>query len=225
MSRRTGRPSYLVAPPERQHRQRMWIVATAAAAVLVAAPAGGLVGHAVGRPDPTEASVAEMRQADAERDAQQIVELTEMAHRTGEELAPIIRAVRQDAEAGRTPEQAKVGQWQQTVGRLVAQFADPPSGMTATNVARGGLRGAVDQVAVAVDSVALALAGPASGRAERMQLAARQATLAVTTWSVAATQLDQINIDAGQGHQHVHLDVGEVEGALGPDGSAEGAGG
>ncbi|WP_216592442.1 hypothetical protein [Verrucosispora sioxanthis] len=224
MSRRTGRPSYLVAPPEKRQRTRTWIVAAAAAAVLVAAPAGGLVGHAVGRPDPTEASVAKMRQADAER-AQQIVELTELAHRTGEELAPIIRAVRQDAEAGRTPERAQVDKWQQTMQRLIAQFADPPSGMTATNVARGGLRSAVDQAAVAVDSVALALAGPTTGRAERMQLAARQATLAVTTWSVAATQLDQVNIDAGQGHQHVHLDVGEVEGALGPDGSAEGAGG
>ncbi|MFB9852127.1 hypothetical protein ACFFMR_17270 [Micromonospora andamanensis] len=225
MSRRTGKPSYLVTPPARQNRSRTWIVAVAAAAVLVAAPVGGLVGHAVGRPDPTEATVAQLRQADAERDAQQIVELTEMAQRTGEELAPIIRAVRQDAEAGRTPEQAQVDTWQQTMRRLTAQFADPPSGMTATNVARGGLRSAVDQAAVAVDSVVLALAGPSAGRAEAMELAGRQATLAVTTWSVAATQLDQINIDAGQGHKHVHLDVGEVDGALGPDGSAEGTGG
>ncbi|GIJ20590.1 hypothetical protein [Micromonospora lutea] len=224
MSRRTGKPSYLVAPPARQTRARAQMVAAAAAAVLVAALVGGLVGHAVGRPDPIEESVAQIRQADAERDAQQIVELTEMAHRTGEELAPIIRGIR-DAEAGRTPEQAQLDQWQQTMRRLTAQFADPPSGMTATNVARGGLRSAVDQATVAVDTVALALAKPTTGRTELMSLATRQATLAVTTWSVAATQLDQINVDAGQGHQHVHLDVGEVEGALGPDGSAEGVGG
>ncbi|WP_309223030.1 hypothetical protein [Micromonospora sp. CP22] len=195
------------------------------AAVLVAALLGGVVGYALGRPDPIEASVAQLRQADAERDAQQIVELTELAHRTGEQLAPIVRGLRQDAEAGRVPDRAQVDAWQQTMRQLAAQFADPPSGMTATNVARGGLRGAVDQAAVAVDSVALALAGPPAGRTELMTLAARQATLAASTWSVAATQLDQINVDAGHGHQHVHLDVGDVEGALGPDGSAEGTGG
>lgn len=197
----------------------------AVAAVLVAALLGGVVGYALGRPDPIEASVAQLRQADAERDARQIVELTELAHRTGEQLAPIVRGLRQDAEAGRVPDRAQVDAWQQTMRQLAAQFADPPSGMTATNVARGGLRGAVDQAAVAVDSVALALAGPPAGRTELMTLAARQATLAASTWSVAATQLDQINVDAGHGHQHVHLDVGDVEGALGPDGSAEGTGG
>ncbi|MBX7267617.1 hypothetical protein KIF24_17295 [Micromonospora sp. Llam7] len=225
MSRRTGRPSYLLTPSAGKGRSKTWMLAVAAAAVLVAAPAGGLVGHAVGRPGPTEASIAALQQADVERDAQQIVELTEMAQRTGEELSPIIRAVKQDAEAGRTPEATQVSQWQQIMGRLTAQFADPPSGMTATNVARGGLRSAVEQAAVAVDSVALALAGPAADRPEQLALAARQATLAVTTWSVAATQLDQINIDAGHGHRHVHLDAGEVEGALTPDGSTEGSGG
>ncbi|MTK02415.1 hypothetical protein FF096_10330 [Micromonospora sp. CP22] len=224
MSRRTGKPSYLLAPPAQRNRARAPMVA-AVAAVLVAALLGGVVGYALGRPDPIEASVAQLRQADAERDAQQIVELTELAHRTGEQLAPIVRGLRQDAEAGRVPDRAQVDAWQQTMRQLAAQFADPPSGMTATNVARGGLRGAVDQAAVAVDSVALALAGPPAGRTELMTLAARQATLAASTWSVAATQLDQINVDAGHGHQHVHLDVGDVEGALGPDGSAEGTGG
>jgi hypothetical protein len=225
MSRRTGKPSYLLSPPARQGRARTWLIAVAAAAVLVAAPAGGLVGHAVGRPDPTDAGIAQLRQADAERDAQQIVELTELAYRTGAELAPLLRAVIQDTKAGRTPEKAQVDRWQQIMRQVTAHFADPPSGMTATNVARGSLRSAVEQAAVAVDSVALALAGPVAERPQRMALAARQATLAVTTWSVAATQLDQINIDAGHGHRHVHLDAGEVEGALTPDGAAEGTGG
>ncbi|GIJ79920.1 hypothetical protein SAMN05443287_102442 [Micromonospora phaseoli] len=225
MSRRTGRPSYLLTSPGGKGRSKTWMVAVAAAAVLVAAPVGGLVGHAVGRPSPTEANIAQLQKAEVERDAQQIVELTAMAHQTGQELSPILQAVRQEAEAGRTPEAAQVSQWQQTMNRLIAQFADPPSGMTATNVARGGLRSAVEQTAVAVDSVALALSGPAAGRTEQLALAARQATLAVTTWSVAATQLDQINIDAGLGHQHVHLDAGEVEGALTPDGATEGSGG
>ena len=106
--------------------------------------------------------------------------------------------------------------------RLTAQFADPPSGMTATNVARGGLRSAVEQAAVAVEMVALAVAGPADRRPEQLMLATRQTALAVTTWSVAATHLDQINIDAGNGDQHVHLDSDGAEGALTADGAAEG---
>ncbi len=97
--------------------------------------------------------------------------------------------------------------------------------MTATNVARGGLRSAVEQAAVAVETVALAVAAPADRQPELLTLAARQAALAVTTWSVAATQLDQVNIDAGNGHQHVHLDSDGAEGALTADGAAEGAGG
>ncbi len=53
--------------------------------------------------------------------------------------------------------------------------------------------------------------------------ASGRSTAATAVWSVAATQLDQINIDAGYGHQHVHLRVGG-EVSFAPDGSAEGEG-
>ncbi|WP_341720899.1 hypothetical protein QQG74_14990 [Micromonospora sp. FIMYZ51] len=225
MSRRTGRPSHLSTSSARSGRPPARTIAVGVVAALVVGLLGGLVGYAVGRPDATESSIEQLREADAKRDAQQITELTDLARRTGEELGPILVAIRQDAEAGRAPEATRVGQWQQTMRQLSAQFADPPSGMTATNVARGGLRSAVEQGAVAVDAVALAIGGPVDGRAEQLTLAARQAALAATTWSVAATQLDQINIDAGNGHQHVHLDGDGAEGALTPDGAAEGSGG
>ncbi|GIJ28563.1 hypothetical protein Vqi01_37250 [Micromonospora qiuiae] len=225
MSRRTGRPSHLLTSPARPGRPPARMVAVGIVAALIVGLLGGLVGYAVGRPSATESSIAKLQEADLRRDAQQIVELTDMARRTGQQLGPILLAVRQEPAAGRAPEAAQVGQWQEVMRRLTAQFADPPSGMTATNVARGGLRSAVEQAAVAVDTVALAVAAPADRRPELLTLAARQAALAVTTWSVAATQLDQINIDAGNGHQHVHLDSDGAEGALGPDGAAEGTGG
>ncbi|MEU5727279.1 hypothetical protein [Micromonospora sp. NPDC047738] len=184
---------------------------------------GGLIGFAVGQPSPTEAGTAQIREADAKRDVQQITELTEMARETADQLSPILRAIKQDTDAGRTPEASQVQQWQQTMRQLTEQFANPPSGMTATNVARGGLRSAVDQGAVAVDSVALAVTSPAPARKNQLALAARQAALASVTWSVAAAQLDQLNIDAGHGHQHVYLDAGDAEGAFTPDGAAEGS--
>ncbi|MFG2062351.1 hypothetical protein ACGFIK_13115 [Micromonospora sp. NPDC048871] len=223
MSPKTGRPSYLLDPPARKASARTRLLAGLAAAALVAGLLGGLIGYSVGRPGETEASIARLQKAEAERDVQQIIELTELAHRTGDELSPILTTIRQASEAGRPPEAAQVGQWQQTMRRLAEQFADPPSGTTATNVARGGLRSSVEQAAIAVDSLALPAA--ANTAEERLRLAARQAAVAVTTWSVAATQLDQINIDAGQGHQHVHLDTGGADGALTPDGAAEGHGG
>ncbi len=225
MSRRTGRPSHLSSPSARPGRPSARVLAAGAAVAVVLALLGGLVGYAVGRPGATEAGIAELRAADAERDAQQIVELTDMARRTGAELGPILAAVTDESEAGRVPEAARVDEWQQAMKRLTAQFADPPSGMTTTNVARGGLRGAVEQAAVAVDTIALAGNLPADRQPEQVALAARQAALAATTWSVAATQLDQLNIDAGNGHQHVHLDGGHDDGGLPPDGEAEGSGG
>lgn len=69
----------------------------------------------------------------------------------------------------------------------------------------------------------LAVTGPATQRAALTELAKRQAVQAAAAWSVAATQLDQVNIDAGQGHQHVYLDTGPGGGALTPDGAAEGS--
>ncbi|MEH0986227.1 hypothetical protein [Micromonospora sp. CPCC 205556] len=226
MPRRTGRPSYLAKPPAPRDRRRKVLLAGATAAlVLVIGLLGGFIGYVVGRPSEFDQSIAAIREAEARRDVQQIIELTEMARRTGDQLSPILRAIESDAAAGRTPDSSQAQKWQQTMRQLTEQFANPPSGSTATNVARGGLRNAVEQAAVAVDAAALATAGPEATRKEQLALARRQATLAVTNWSVAATQLDQINIDAGQGHQHVHLETGKEDGAFTHDGAAEGSGG
>jgi hypothetical protein len=48
--------------------------------------------------------------------------------------------------------------------------------------------------------------------------------LAVRAWSVAATQLDAINIATGYGHQHVYLGGSESAGGLGADPAPEGSG-
>ncbi|MDG4780911.1 hypothetical protein O7614_14795 [Micromonospora sp. WMMD961] len=62
-------------------------------------------------------------------------------------------------------------------------------------------------------------------QAALLDVTTRQAAEAATVWSVAATQLDQINVDAGHGHQHVFLDTDPPAGAVTPDGAAEGTGG
>ncbi|MCO1594069.1 hypothetical protein M8C17_02730 [Micromonospora sp. RHAY321] len=224
MSRRTGKPSYLL-PARDTRRNRIGRLAAVVTAIgLAAALLGGAVGYTVGRPDPIDSSITEMREAEARRDTQQIAELTTTARRLSDEISPILAALKADTPSQQAgAEQAR--QWQQAVRQAAQPLADPPSGTTATNVARGGLRVALDQAALAVDTYLLAVTGPAAQRAALTQLATRQATQAAATWSIAATQLDQINIDAGHGHQHVHLETGPGGDAFAPDGAAEGSGG
>src|SRR5690606_28418178 len=100
-------------------------------------------------------------------------------------------------------------------------FADPPSGETATNVARSSLASAVRQLAVTVDTYAAARERTGSAREALIDLAVRQRANAIFAWSVGATALDAVNVDAGHGHQHVFLPTSEG-GALTPDPEPEG---
>ena len=219
MSRRTGKPSYLqqARPRSGPGASR---VAVAVALGLAVALLGGLGGWSIGRPDRTESAIADIQAADARRDATQIAELTTTARSVRDEITPVLTGI----DGGDPPDAARIRQWQQAMGRANAPFADPPSGTTATNVARGGLRTAVEQATIAVDTYAAAVGVPAAQRTALVDLARRQADAAVAVWAVAATQLDQINIDAGYGHQHVHLGADPDE-AFAPDGEAEGSGG
>ncbi|MDG4809593.1 hypothetical protein O7634_22825 [Micromonospora sp. WMMD1120] len=225
MARRTGRPSYLVDRPDTRQRRTLTVVLVAGAVALVAALLGGLVGHAIGQPDATESTIASLKEAEAKRDKQQIADLIGTARRVRDQVAPVLTAIEEEKTSGRAPDPAQARRWQETMLEAAKPFADPPSGTTATNVARGGLRAAVQQASLAADAYALAAGVPVAQRAALLDLCARQATEAATLWSVAATQLDQISIDAGHGHQHVFLDTDQHEGALTPDGAAEGTGG
>jgi hypothetical protein len=222
MARRTGRPSYL--QPRPAARQRRTLLVGGIVAALIASLLGAGVGYLVGRPDATSAAVADLRAAELARDVTQIGELTELARRTRDQITPVLAGLQAAVAASQVVPAERVTAWQQTMKQATDAFADPPSGTTATNVARGGLRSAVTALAVAVDSYAAASGVASAQRAPLMTLIERQVDAATAVWSVAATQLDQINIDAGYGHQHVHLKVAGGEGSFTPDGSAEGAG-
>lgn len=173
-------------------------------AFVIAAVVFGFGGYLVGRPDETTRMADEIRAADAARDKQQIKELTALARDTRDALAPVLEGM---ATAGATD----VAEWRRIVDTAAKSFDDPPSGATATNVARGSLAAAIDQLALAVESYPT-----------QPDLSARQRDLAITTWSVGATQLDQVNVDAGYGHQHVYLESGPGSEAFTPDDAPEG---
>ncbi|MFC4855390.1 hypothetical protein [Actinophytocola glycyrrhizae] len=181
-------------------------VLPAVLAFVVGAVVFGVGGYLVGSPSEEAQMAADIRAADAARDKVQVKELTDLARATRDDLAPVV--------AGLAAHEGDAAAWQRTVEGAARSFDDPPSGATATNVARGSLATAIDQLAVAV----------AAHQQGHHELATRQRDLAVTAWSVGATQLDQINVDAGYGHQHVYLQSEPGGEAFTPDGEPEGHG-
>jgi hypothetical protein len=198
-----------------------------AAFVVGALVAGGLV-FWTSRPSSIEQMAGRIRAESALRDKTQIKTLTELARTTRDRLVPVLdglgRAMPADGTAGpAVVTAADVDNWRKVAAAAALGFADPPSGETATNVARASLTSAVRQIATTVDTYAAArdLDGPA--RTTAVGLAVRQRADALFTWSVGATALDAVNVDAGYGHQHVFLTTSPDDGALTPDTEPEGS--
>ncbi len=204
---------------------RGWVT-LAIAFALGALVSGGLV-FAVTRPGPTEQAADSLRAQSALRDREQIQALTALARATRDRLAPVLdgleRALAADPRTGGAPPAADVASWRKATAAAVADFADPPSGETATNVARAGLASAVRQISTAVDTYAASQALTGSARETVMLLAVRQRADAVFTWSAGATALDAVNVDAGHGHQHVFLPASPGSEALTADPEPEGS--
>ncbi|KOV82950.1 hypothetical protein ADL03_22280 [Nocardia sp. NRRL S-836] len=177
-------------------------------------------------PDATQRRIAELEREDAERDVAQLGPLTDLARQTADRLSPVLAAMAQAAPAdGSAPKTALTPEvvtgWRDVVTAAEKSYEQSPSAGNGINVARSGLRTAVQQLAAAVKAFEAAL-GQAEPRT-LLALAGEQRTLALRTWSVAAVQLDVINIEAGKGHVHVQLSTGD-SGALAPDDEAEGSG-
>ncbi|MEV4760755.1 hypothetical protein AB0J86_37415 [Micromonospora sp. NPDC049559] len=223
MAGRTGRPSYVLAA-ERTRPLAVPLLATVAL-VLVGLLLGGVVGYLAGRPDATTRTVADMRAEEATRDVAQIKNLTEVARQSQGTLTTLLGEVDGALDGSRPASPDQVRAWQATMRTLVEKHRESSSGTTATNVARGGLRNAVAGFATAIDLLAAAQQAPADQRPALLALAKRARTEAATAWSVAATQLDQINVDAKLGHQHVYLQTEPGSGAYTSDGAPEGTGG
>ncbi|MER7503960.1 hypothetical protein AB0L05_14420 [Nonomuraea pusilla] len=199
----------------------------AIAFALGALVCGGLV-FAVTRPASTEQAADSLRAQSALRDREQIEALTELARATRDRLAPVLdgleRALPADPRAGgAAPAAADVARWRKAAAAAVEDFADPPSGETATNVARSSLASAVRQISTAVDTYAASQALTGSARKTVMLLAGRQRADAIFTWSVGATALDAVNVGAGHGHQHVFLPASPGSEALTADPEPEGS--
>lgn len=173
-----------------------------------------------------EADAAELRRQFAERDKQQIEDLTTQTRSMVDEFTPVIvglgKTLPPDTQrTGPLATVAEVEDWRSRVREADEYFAESVSGETATNVARNGFSNAVDVLLETVETYGLALDQPAA-RAALLERARAQRDLAARTWSNAAIQLDVINIDAGYGHQHVVFPSSAGEAATPPDSLPEG---
>jgi hypothetical protein len=230
------------APAGASGRRQFWRGALVAAAALVPLAVVGVViaaGSGDTKTDPAADEQAALKQSiDSEaatlrkqtqvRDKDQVAELTSRMRGTADALVPVLDGFGKALPPGKKSlgplaTTAAVAKWRAAVGKENEYFAETVSGETGTNVARGGFAAALDALNEATQTYGLAVDDPG----HRRQLLARareQRDLAVRTWSVAATQLDAINIATGYGHQHVYLGGSELVGGFNADPAPEGSG-
>lgn len=163
------------------------------------------------------------------RDARQIVALTETARLAREDLTPVLEEMSESLPPDGPPEgqvasSASVTEWRSAVREASARFGDPPSGETATNVGRASLVAAVDGLESSILTYEQAADLPDQYRARALERAASQRDLAVRVWSIGATQLDAVNVESGNGHQHVYLPAAGGGDAFSADPAPEGSG-
>ncbi|MGI5240392.1 hypothetical protein [Dactylosporangium sp. CA-139066] len=196
-------------------------------ALAVAVAVGALLGAVTADPR-TEAQkrIDAMQAAEVQRDADQVVALTDQARRVRELLGSALDGLYTALPPGATPgppaSAAQVDGWKAATRQAAKDFENPPSAGTAVNVARSGLAAGARQLDLAVDTYAAALKAGDDQRPALQALASRQRDNAIASWSIGATQLDQLNIDTGHGHQHVFLPSAPGQGAMTADGAREG---
>ncbi|MFE9246606.1 hypothetical protein [Nocardiopsis sp. NPDC006938] len=179
-------------------------------------------------PDP--ARVAELEASADARHVDQVASLVGHTRAAHEELVPALESLNGvlpadgSAPAEEFPSSEEIDGWLGTVRDAGAHFELSESGRTDFNVTVAGLDGSVDLLGSAVSAYHAASQADDDQRTDLLDLAADLRDQAVTAWSVAATQLDMVSVDAGHGHIHLYLPADPASGALQPDEAEEGEG-
>ncbi|MBB5791905.1 hypothetical protein [Jiangella mangrovi] len=159
--------------------------------------------------DPVAGRVADLEAQEEARQVELVAELTQQTTAAHSGLLPVIEGLHTVVPSGGqavVSPAATPASWHSAVGAAIGTFGDPPSGSTEFNTARNGLLLAIDLLGSATTAYESAVAAPAGPQQdELLELAGRLRDQAVAAWSVAATQLDVLNIDAGYGHAHITL--------------------
>jgi hypothetical protein len=179
-------------------------------------------------PDP--ARVAELEASADARHVDQVSSLIGHTRAAHEELVPALESLNGalpadgSAPSDDFPAGEEIDAWLGTIRDAGAHFDLGDSGQTDFNVTLAGLDGSVDLLGSAVSAYQAASQSDGDQQTELLELAADLRDQAVTAWSVAATQLDMVSIDAGHGHIHLYLPSEPGSGALQPDEAEDGDG-
>lgn len=222
---RSGKSVHRPAAPRSRWGSATALVTTFALGFAVAFVSGSWTSG----PDATERRIAELKEAEARRDIEQVGTLIELGRGGRERLTPVLEAMAKavpfnDTAPPAAPAIDEVRGWRDVVSGELRRYEETPSAGNGVNVARTGMRTAVQQLAAAVDGFATAATAPEPLARDLLTLAGAQRTLALRTWSVAALQLDVISVDAGKGHVHVYLPSGPNAGTVPADTAPEGSG-
>ncbi|AFR06671.1 hypothetical protein [Nocardiopsis alba] len=197
----------------------------AIAAVVIVVFSGG--DDAVS-PDP--ARVAELEASAAERHVDQVEELVHHTRAAHEGLLPVLESLDTvlpadgSAPSEDLPDTEEIDTWLGTTLEARDHLEHAESGETAFNVTHAGLRGSVDLLASSLNAYDSAVRADEDRRTDLLELAADLRDQAVRAWSVAATQLDMVSVEAGHGHIHLYLPAAPGSGALTPDEAEDGDG-
>lgn len=190
-------------------RRGFWIAVAAVLATVNIVLAALVLTSGRDSGDPVADRVAELEAQEERRNVELVGQLTDQATAAHAGLLPVIEGLHTVVPSGGSPvvsPSVDPVSWHTAVGAAIGTFGDPPSGSTEFNTARNGLLLATDllgSAATAYESAVVAPAGPQQD--ELLELAGRLRDQAVAAWSVAATQLDVLNIEAGNGHAHITL--------------------
>lgn len=179
-------------------------------------------------PDP--ARVAELEASADVRHVDQVESLIGHTRAAHDELLPVLESLNEvlpadgSAPAEEFPDGEEIDEWLNTVRDASSHFSHAESGQTDFNVTHAGLSGSVDLLGSALSAYHAASQAEGDQQVELLDLSADLRDQAVKAWSVAATQLDVVSIDAGHGHIHLYLPSEPGSGALQPDEAEEGEG-
>jgi hypothetical protein len=181
------------------------------AGLVIGVAAGLLVPRLFDDSDPMQERIAELKEADRQRDRELTEELVGLAEQARDHVVPVLTAT---SQPGHVPSGEEVGQWRGAVQQAAELFAERPSGGTAVNLARSGFAGSVTTLQHAVQAYSDSLKASGENGDRLRELAAELRDDAVVEWSLAANQLDVAGVEAGVGHVHVFLPPQGVEGEL-----------
>lgn len=196
--------------PASGRRRGLWLIAAVVAVVItVAATVAITMAMDDGQDGALAERTAELEAQQNERHIEQVGELIQTVTDVHGQLVPVMAELHAMLPTDDSPAQPatedEVAALRESVANARDTFGEPESATTEFNTARSGFELATELLSSALLAYESALSSDGQESERLEQLAADLRMNAVDAWSVAATQLDLLSIEAEYGHVHLYL--------------------